>query len=660
MNNSRKTQIAIIISLLVGAVYQYISVLNIDSSLALTSMDDGPVIPYLLTKRFDLFYEDYWSISWWQLRWTSASKWVPALLGYLNIEINGQLLQIFFLAFQGMFLTLGVFVLSFSIVRNRKIALLMVLFFCVTRPHFNNWAFYGDQEFMPYVTWLALGPLMVGLGLKIMNKKLLAICFVALGSSMHVSMGIVFGLAIFLLSCLQDYKVDKKIRFLSNSTILIGPAIFFLIGYLSLLTISINYESVSERKSLLSNQHYRAWIINPEEKSYLLTVESLLMALLLVGIVYSISNLYNAKKLFSYNIFFKFIVAINILFYMFQALFYSLGITKLASVSWGRISLILILSLYVVIFDILYKHILIKNQYSLQDRLIIFVVMGTFLLGSKMSMLMCLITILFFSALGNIKVNRISAKRLHFYKEATYSLGLLLIVIYALNLIDLRYKEIAKQIINIIINFDGIRTIVFLIHDLLVDTPQSYVNLEILSISTFYLISFITLAIFLFTRPKILILITIPIIMYIGTIGFNNKIQETENRNSRYESYKDIQIWAKNNSRTDETFVVEAGTSTYGAWGSLAERPRLITSLLEGQQYLYTKRNKSRNLERAKILSEINSKGITLFSDAYYIEFRKKWNFNYIVQNNEEIKIKSFPLLYQNNDFSIFGIYNKS
>ena len=660
MTSSRKTQIAVLISLLIGAAYQYMSVLNIDSSLALTSMDDGPVIPYLLTKRFDLFYEDYWSISWWQLRWTSASKWVPALLGYLNIDISRQFLQLFFLAFQGMFLTLGVFVLTFSIVRNRKIALLMVLFFCVTRPHFNNWAFYGDQEFMPYVTWLALGPLMVGLGLKIMNKKLLAISFVALGSSMHVSMGIVFGFAIFLLSCLQDYKFDKKIKFLSNSTILVGPVAFFLIGYLSLLTISSNYESVSEQKSVLSNQHFRAWIINPDEKSYLLTVQSLLMALLLVGIVFSLSNLYNAKKLFSYNIFFKFIIAINLLYYLFQAVFYSLEITKFASISWGRISLILILSLYVVIFDIIYKLILIKNKYSLQDRLILYVVISTFLLGSKMSMLICLITLLFLSILGNVKTNSMSSKRLHFSKEAAYSSILLLIAIYSLNLIDLRYREIAKQIINIINNFDGFRTIVFLIHDLLVDSPQSYVNLELLSITTFYSSSFVILGMFLFMKPKILIFITIPIIVFIGTIAFQNKIQETENRNSRYDSYKDIQIWAKNNSKIDETFVVEAGTSTYGAWGSLAERPRLITSLLEGQQYLYTQRNKSRNLERSKILSEINRKGIALFSDAYYVEFRKKWNFNYIVQKNEEIKIKSFPLLYQNKDFSVFGIYNKS
>ena len=148
--------------------------------------------------------------------------------------------------------------------------------------------------------------------------------------------------------------------------------------------------------------------------------------------------------------------------------------------------------------------------------------------------------------------------------------------------------------------------------------------------------------------------------MFISNIGFQNKIQETERRNNRYDSFKDIQIWAKNNSRIDETFVVEQGTSTYGAWGSLAERPRLITSILEGQQYLYTQRNKSRNLERVGILSEINSKCITLFSDAYYVEFHKKWNFNYIVQKNEEIKIKSFPLLYQNEDFSVYGFYNKS
>jgi hypothetical protein len=53
MPNFRKTQIALVISLLIGGFYQYISVLNIDSSLAITSMDDGPVIPYLLSQRFD-------------------------------------------------------------------------------------------------------------------------------------------------------------------------------------------------------------------------------------------------------------------------------------------------------------------------------------------------------------------------------------------------------------------------------------------------------------------------------------------------------------------------------------------------------------------------------------------------------------------------------
>ncbi len=653
---SQKNQVALVISLLIGAFYQYLSVLEINSSLALTSMDDGPVIPYLLTKRFDLFFEDYWSQSWWQLRWTSSSKWIPALLGYLSIDINGQLLQIVFLAFQGMFLTLGVYVLSYSIIKNRILSLLIVVFFCVTRPHFNNWAFYGDQEFMPYVTWLALGPLMLGLGLKILNKNKLSVIFIALGSSLHVSMGIVFGIAIFTFSCIHNYKIDKKIELRSNAKVLLGPILFFIIGYLSLITVNINYENIDDIKSLLVNQHYRAWIINPNEKSYLLTTQSILMAFLLTGIIYTFVKLYDAKHIYSYNIYFKFIVFINIFFYLLQAIFYTLGITKLASVSWGRVSLVLIISLFIIILDLVNREIIVKENYGFQDRIILLLTLGIFVLGSKISMIIFLVIVILFLFKKNIDKSKEFKRNYLFSNGITVSLGLLVTLIYLISLIDLRIVEIYKQALNVVFNFNGSRTIIYLLYELLVDSQQSYVTLGILSIDIFISAVIFILIFFIFTGRKNIKILSIIIIFGVSLLGIQNKYAETQNRNNRYEAYKDVQLWAKWNSSKEETFVVEQGASTYGAWGTLSERPRLITSLQEGQQYLYTNRNKKRNIERLRILNEIQNKNINKYSDEYYRVFKMYWNFNYVVQRNDSLTLLDSNIIYINQEFTVFKI----
>ncbi len=138
--------------------------------------------------------------------------------------------------------------------------------------------------------------------------------------------------------------------------------------------------------------------------------------------------------------------------------------------------------------------------------------------------------------------------------------------------------------------------------------------------------------------------------------GLQNKILETQNRNIRYLSYKDVQIWAKENSDETETFVVEMGTSTYGAWGSLAERPRLITAQDEGQQYLYTQKNKLRNIEARSLLSDIKSKKVVYFSDEYYLLFLKIRDFTFIVQKNDQIRIKNMVKVYENEEYTVFRI----
>jgi hypothetical protein len=335
--------------------------------------------------------------------------------------------------------------------------------------------------------------------------------------------------------------------------------------------------------------------------------------------------------------------------------FYTLGITKLASVSWGRISLILVISLYIVIIDIVYKQIILKARYNYQDRLVLIATLSICVLGSKMSMSLFLLLIILLILRKNMTKSRLLNRNRILNIEIVISSTLLLSAVLYLTMIDLRYIEIVKQSWNVISNFDGLKSIIFLVHELIVENPQSYLN-NMLPLNYFYSILTIVSILFIVANKKILVTLSIIISFFVVNAGLQNKILETQNRNIRYLSYKDVQIWAKENSDETETFVVEKGTSTYGAWGSLAERPRLITAQDEGQQYLYTQKNKLRNIEARSLLSDINSKKIVYFSDEYYLLFLKIRDFTFIVQKNDQIRIKNMVKVYENEEYTVFRI----
>ena len=103
---------------------------------------------------------------------------------------------------------------------------------------------------------------------------------------------------------------------------------------------------------------------------------------------------------------------------------------------------------------------------------------------------------------------------------------------------------------------------------------------------------------------------------------------------------------------------MERGISTYEAWSTLSLRPRLVTNIPESHPYLLTERNIRRNIERSRIMTQIDSSSIAPQTFNYYSIFSKYWDFNYIVQENSKIQISNLPIVYTNDSYTVFKWIN--
>ena len=154
------------------------------------------------------------------------------------------------------------------------------------------------------------------------------------------------------------------------------------------------------------------------------------------------------------------------------------------------------------------------------------------------SMIIFLATIISFLIKNNIHKSKVFKGNYLFSNGIILSLGLLATLIYLISLIDLRIVEVGKQALNVVSNFNGLRTIAYLLYELLVDSQQSFVNLGILGIDIFFPVIIFIFIFFIWTGVKNIKLLSMMIILGVSLMAFQNKLSETQNRNNRYETYK--------------------------------------------------------------------------------------------------------------------------
>jgi hypothetical protein len=597
-----------------------------------------------MSSKQDFFYQDFYSTAWWNLKFTTISKWLPALIGSSGLDFfNPAAIQWIFLILQFTLLGIGVYYLGNFFIQNNFLSLILVTLFFTHRYHFNNWGWYGDLEFMPYVTWMALGPSYLAFGAYFRNKFNYVYFYLILTFLLHISMGVVFSFALIffhqfmILFNNRKFKPDRFI--LIVATIIFGSVVPSYI-YVKYISIPMGVEEFG----LLKNQHYRAWILNGNEISFNVTRDALLF-LIALSVLVIISSRIVKTSYTTINSHYVFIILIlNFIFYMTQAMTYSLGIFQLASISWGRFSMVNMIILFAILIRVLIDSTQVKKLIILK-----FMLFFSIIIPSLFNIYISLVFAIF-----SLFISKSSK-----HKFVKISIIFLFSIIILLKLIP-SFQVIIYDVINFLRYGDGLRSAFSKSLNLTLDVPFSFLNItDKNSFLAFIIISTLTIIYFNLVTPNLFVnLILVALGMVIMFNSLFQRYTESLTRGLTYEDYRDVQIWARSNTKPYDVFVVERGISTYEAWSTLSLRPRLVTNIPELHPYLLTERNIRRNIERSRIMTQIDSGSIAPQTFNYYSIFSKYWDFNYIVQENSKIQIINLPIVYKNDSYTVFKWIN--
>jgi hypothetical protein len=492
-------------------------------------------------------------------------------------------------------------------------------------PYFNNFASYGDQFFMPYGTWISIGPLLLAWASAINHKRKKTFIWLLIGASIHPAMALCASFAVLAFKYFSkiDYKTIREIL------MLFSPAIFF--SFVAVLVRrSATAQIIPEEWYLGLKQvfHWYAWKLNPSTTYFETTAYTIL--LILSTYVLTQSNIFNfSNKIKSST---KKLIVFFILLYFLQAVSFLLGIAELFSISFGRFSIFT--SIYaIVIFAFCISSLAEKNTDSIKvflTSILIFCLMIPSFLN-----LAILSSILLFN---NVKKKR-SDQRFNLLSTIFI---LLCIVFGRANYNDSWWTgSIFKFIPNAL------------------HTVPNYLALKMIENISMYSWLLILLTILIYNLKKIATYRTsfiIAVIILLTTLTLGGRFVLSERRDATHRDWVETQLWALNNSPKDAKFIVNSGFDVYEAWTTLSRRPRLVADLSAGFLYFYTKEDLVYDQTRSRLPRVPNSYSSTAQDlEFFYSNFKKEMGGDYLVWKNNATKI-NLSVVYSNGSFTIYKL----
>ena len=320
------------ILLIIGVINAYVLSPSIINSLGITSLEDGPIQPAVVYKNFEFFENDFHANEFQRLMWTTSTKWVPALL-YKYVNLDPIFFHLFFTYSQTVLIILGVFFLTKALSESRATSYIAVSFIIIFSPYFNNFGSYGDQFFMPYGTWISIGPLLLAWASAIKSQQKAMFFWLFIGASIHPGMALCASL------CILAFSPHNKNQFKRKTTELV--LVFFFPILFSLIAATIRYFATASAvpeiwyTSLKQVYHWYAWKLTPEAKFFETTSYSILLVFSTFIITQSSLFAYSEKiKKSTYKITIVFILA-----YIVQAVTFQMNVDELYSISFGRVSI---------------------------------------------------------------------------------------------------------------------------------------------------------------------------------------------------------------------------------------------------------------------------------------------------------------------------------
>lgn len=626
----------LLIVAIIGGLNSFALMPSITSSLGITSLEDGPVQPSLVYKNPEFYTNDFRASEFQRLMWTTSTKWIPALM-YKYLNVDPKFAHLFLTYSQTVLLLVGTFLLASSLFKSRRASYLSVAFVIIFSPYFNNFGAYGDQFFMPYGTWISIGPLLLAWAYSIKGNRKKTFIWLFIGASIHPTMAMTATITILAFKNFSDQNLKQNTKIILE---LLTPAIFFS-AVASLIRHNAFADQVPSQwfSALKEVLHWYAWKLNPEITGnagatvgidyFETTAYSIL--LIFSSLILTQSRIFEFSSLIKENT--KKLVLAFITLYAVQAVSFELNISDLFSISFGRFSIFS--SIFaVIIFAYCISFLHLKKNTKLQK-----IVLSPLLI-------FCLLipSFLNFAILGLVLViNELKQRipnKLFLFMTTVFIISS--VVFGRANYNDAWWSgPIYKFIPNALI------------------TAPNHLSLRIIEYFSFYswpIILGIILALYSKKLAKYTSYSIVIVVISITTITLGGRYVLSERRDAVHKDWIETQLWALNNSNVNSQFIVNSGMDLYESWTTLSRRSRLIANQKAGFLYFYTKEDSLYDQRRVILPDAPNSK-IALQSDleSFYINFSKNIGGDYLVWKKEHTKLP-FNIVYENDKYIIYEL----
>jgi hypothetical protein len=620
---SQKTHFDTFLILIFSILYTKTFVTSLSLSLGLTSLEDGPIMPSLVYKNPEIYANDFRALEIQHLMWTSSTKWVPALLCKWT-NLNPAIFHFSFVYLQSALTFIGIFKLSQSILHSRYFSWIILGIAVISKPHFVNAGWYGDLQFMPYTTWIALGPILISWSLLRSGKINRGLVFAFIATSIHPAMGLTGLVLVFFCEYINDTSqlfARKKVILLHVFAVAIPSAFSALAIRLSMAENIPSWWLTEVRKSL----HFGAWRLLPDIDSFAVTSNWLIQFLTLLILLVFFLRLFDLKtaKLTLLS------CAAIIFCLVIQAVAYTLNIFTLYSISFARITLLT--QIVFLIINVLIAKKLLEQEFSFGKRCLALLI---FTMAIYPSSLMCIIV--------SLAVIVLSSENQKMEILKSISLLVISVVLYFAALTS-NYFDFPTWNQFISGGGEGSATVIGqgFSKKLNYWWPLLLVMLVILS----------TVGAKLSSRRLMKSLPHFLILGVIGTLMAQTYIGVVRDRENR--DWISTQQWARENSKADEGFLVDVGLNVYDSWGTLSQRPRVISNSKAGYAYFYSEEDNEFNRRLNKV-----ARNTSLNSTGYILKLQAEFKFTYVVTKKPSESLY-LNLCYRNYSYSIYTIKEK-
>jgi hypothetical protein len=613
------------IILTIGVVNAFCLTPSIKNSMGITSLEDGPIQPSLVFENPSAFTNDFRASEFQRLMWTTSTKWLPAVF-YKYLSIDPVVFHILMTYVQTILLLIGTFYLAAALTQSRLISYISVCFIIMFSPYFNNFASYGDQFFMPYTTWISIGPLLIAWAFMISRKKKQAFIWLVIGASIHPAMALCATTAIAATSIKSIRPIKSTII---NTIQLFLPAAFF-----SLITAIISFLATAQNipddwyEITREVLHWYAWKLNPtDDVTFETTAYS--FVLIITAFLLSNSSLMNITIKFRNRI--KVVSLLFLLMYVVQAITYQLNIRMLYSISFGRFSIFSAIFVSIVFATFISRQFHFNEQK--QGKLISALLIYCILIPSFIN-LAILIVVIFF---------------IEFHIKKQLSIWNLPNLFFAIFFIFLARASF---------NNEWLRGNIFtFIPDGIQNVP-SYLPLKMLeNVSSYaWVLIFLLFVVYAYqTKTVFRILIVSSIIFSFTVLTLTGRFILSERRDITHADWVATQVWVQSNTPKESKFIVNSGFDVYESWTTLSKRPRLIADLNAGFLYFYTKEDQQYDDLRSRLPAAPASRSNPDVLVKFYADFSQVIGGDYLVWKNTDSKL-SYPVKYSNSKFTIYDL----